>query len=259
MSTFRSLLFPPKLLVVEDDREIRAGCVTGLRNAGYRVIEAADGIEALEKLKQESPAVVILDVVMPRMDGFEVLRRMRERGSHVMVLILTAHDRLDIRIKAFSSGADDYLAKPFHFSELIARIEALLRRSFPRLIGPPTLVVGDTTVDLRNRTAARAGEQLSLTKVEYALLELLARNGGRPVSKETILDAVWGYAPHANTRTLETHVWRLRQKLGDTAPEPHWILTVPGRGYQLACGLRSDGSAPAGDPTGQGSESPGAE
>jgi DNA-binding response OmpR family regulator len=224
-----------KLLVVDDEATVRMTFAEALRGAGYRVIEAADGVEALEKIAGESPDLVVLDIDMPKLDGREVLRRMRDAGHLMPVLMLTVFNSLDDRVRGLGLGADDYLGKPCHERELVARAGALLRRGPLLAARPELLAFGDTTVDLRNRVTVSNGAPVSLTKTEYAFLELLANEHGRPVSREKILDAVWGYARDSETRTVETHVWRLRAKLGDNATEPRWIRTVTGVGYQLVC------------------------
>lgn len=233
MTASRTLLHPAKILVVDDDAIMRRACVEVLRTAGYRTVEASDGAECLEVAQREKPALVILDLDMPRLSGLEAVKALRERGDLMPVLMLTGFNDVDRRVRGLGAGADDYLGKPVADRELVARVGALLRRSQPASAGK-RLVLGDITVDLASRTAGtRAGGNVALTKKEYAILELLARSGGKPVSREAILDAVWGYGEQANTRTLDTHIWRLRRKLGDNAAAPKWLLGVAGVGYAL--------------------------
>lgn len=223
-----------KLLLAEDDADLRMVCAELLRAAGYRVLEAADGLEALTLWEQENPALIILDLDMPRLNGWRTLEKLQLRGCRQPVMMLTGRDDIDARVKGLAAGADDYLCKPCHGRELIARVQSLLRRCQPAPGGRKVLRFGALTVDLAERTTAGPGEPVALTRTEFALLELLARHHGRPVSRETILDAVWGYTHRPNTRTVETHMWRLRGKLGDSGGEPQWIRTVPGAGYLLA-------------------------
>ncbi|AOS43250.1 Response regulator MprA [Lacunisphaera limnophila] len=224
-----------KLLLVEDSVELRVNCAELLRTAGYRVLEAADGVEALELWEREDPELILLDLNMPRLNGWQTLEKLKLRGCRRPVMLLTGLNEVTDRVRGLAAGADDYLGKPCDFRELIARVQALLRRSQPEASGRTRLQFGGITVDLTDRTAVSATGAVALTRTEYAILDLLARHHGRPVARATILDAVWGYTNRPNTRTVETHVWRLRQKLGDGGDEPQWIRTVPGSGYVLAC------------------------
>lgn len=224
------------ILVVDDNDLARLAFVAILQRAGYRVLEAADGVEGLERAAAESPALWVLDLDMPRLDGMETLRRLRAGGDRVPVLMLTGLDDVERRVRGLADGADDFLGKPCDDRELLARVGALLRRSRPP--APPVrwLVFGEVKVDLTGQVAERAGAPLALTKKEYAILGVLARRPGRPVAREALLREAWGYAETARTRTLDTHVWRLRRKLGDTGDEPHWIRSASGIGYVLEAG-----------------------
>jgi len=224
-----------KLLIADDNRMLRTAYAVLLRRAGYRVLEAADGVEAMQVWEQEDPALIMLDVRMPRMDGWQALERLKLRGCRSPVLMLTAQDEVEDRVKGLAAGADDYVGKPCDIRELNARVQALLRRSEPSASGLMVLHFGDITVDLREHSAVSVDGPVALTRTEFALLELLARHYGRPVTRETILDAVWGYTNRPNTRTVETHVWRLRSKLCDQGGGSRWIRTIPGAGYQLEC------------------------
>lgn len=223
-----------KLLLVEDSIELRATCAELLRAVGYRVVEAADGLEALEIWKRENPALIVLDLMMPRLNGWQTLEKLRLRGCRQPVLMLTGLGEVEDRVKGLAAGADDYLAKPCDFRELVARVQALLRRAQPEADGRRRLQFGGIAVDLAEQTAAGPDGPVALTRTEYAILGLLARHHGRLVTRETILDGVWGYTNRPNTRTVETHLWRLRQKLGDRGGESRWIHTAPG-GYRLEC------------------------
>lgn len=205
-------------------------CLTG---AGYRVLEAADGTQGLELAIAESPDLVILDVMMPGMNGFEVCAALRQRKFAQPILMLTTRQEVADRVKGLGLGADDYLGKPFDARELLARVHALLRR-FQRITAePPVLRFAQVVVDLGKQTATRKGKPLPLTKTEFAILELLAATPGEPVSREHLLASVWGYTYLPSTRTVDTHIWRLRKKLGDDSDKPQWIKSLPGRGYAL--------------------------
>ena len=223
-----------KLLLVEDSEELRAACAELLRSVGYRVLEAADGVEALDLWARENPALILLDLMMPRLNGWQTLEKLRLRGCRQPVLMLTGLGEVEDRVRGLAAGADDYLAKPCDFRELLARVQALLRRSQPAESGLQKLHFGAITVDLAGQTATGPDGPLPLTRTEYAILGLLARHHGRVVTRETILDGVWGYTNRPNTRTVETHLWRLRQKLGDRGGDSQWIHTAPG-GYRLEC------------------------
>lgn len=223
-----------KLLLAEDHQILRAATAELLRGAGYRVLEAADGVEALTLWEREDPALILLDLDMPRLNGWQTIEKLKLRGCRCPVLMLTGLGDVEDRVKGLGAGADDYLAKPCDIRELIARVQALLRRAQPEAVEPRQLHFGGIIVDLAGLTATGPEGAVALTRTEYAILGLLARHPGRAVSRETILDAVWGYTNRPNTRTVETHLWRLRKKLGDRADESRWIQTGPG-GYRLEC------------------------
>ncbi len=223
-----------KTLLVADDDPLERLLVTRiLAEAGYRVSEAQDGGEALEKIAAEKPALVLLDVRMPKHTGFEVVEQMRARGDGMPVLMLTSLDDVDFKVRGLKAGADDYVGKPCDPRELLARVEALLRRA---PVGPAKrrLVFGDVVVDLDAKAGTHNGERLRLTRTEIAILEVLANARGTPVAREKLLESVWGYHNETQTRTVETHVWRLRKKIGDIGDEPKWILNITGLGYTLS-------------------------
>lgn len=224
----------PTILVVDDDDIVRLVTSQALVAAGYDVKDVALRPEALAEVERSAPALVVLDVAMPRMDGFAVVAELRARGYGRPVLMVTAHDSPEHIVRGLSAGADDYVIKPVDLRVLAARVNALLRRgpTLPAQAG--RLYFGDTVVDLELKQATCAGEAVPLTRTEYELLALLARNGSRPATRGEILEGVWGYAADANTRTVDTHLWRLRKKLGDGGEEPRWILTRHGLGYVLA-------------------------
>jgi DNA-binding response OmpR family regulator len=233
MAVSHTLLHAEKILVTDDDLMMRRACVAVLVQAGYRVVEAGDGRECLDVLQRERPALIVMDLDMPGLNGLEAIKRMRADGDQTPVIMLTGFNEVEHRVRGLGVGADDFIGKPFHERELLARVGAVLRRSQPAA-ATRALVFGDVTVDPAGHTAtARDGAAVPLTKKEFAILELLARTPGRPVARETILDAVWGYGQAANTRTLDTHIWRLRRKLGDNGEMPRWIRNVTGIGYEL--------------------------
>lgn len=235
MTALTSTTAGARLLLVEDNEALRVTIAELLRAVGYRVLEAVDGIEALELWEREDPELILLDVVMPRLNGWETLQKLKSRGCRRPVLMLTGLGHVEDRVKGLAAGADDYLPKPCDIRELIARVQALLRRSRPEASGVTVLNFGGIRVDLLERTAVAATGPVALTRTEFSILDVLARHHGRPVTREAILDAVWGYTNRPNTRTVETHMWRLRAKLGDRGEESRWIRTVPGAGYVLAC------------------------
>jgi DNA-binding response OmpR family regulator len=214
---------PPLVLVIDDEPGIVDFIEVGLRDEGYRVATAATAGAAMRALREHAPAVVILDVGLPDEDGFSLLARLRGE-SDVPVVMLTARGEVDDRIRGLELGADDYIAKPFHFAELLARVRALLRRREPR---PDVLTVADVSLDSRTREARRGDRPLQLTAREYELLELFLRHPGEVLSKQAILERLWGYAFDANL--VEVYVGYLRRKLG----EPPLIETLRGAGYLL--------------------------
>jgi two-component system response regulator MprA len=216
------------ILVVDDDPKILSVLGRGLRFEGYNVQLAADGPEALRSARIEPPDLVVLDIMLPGMDGLEVCRRLR-RGIDVPILMLTARDAVTDRIAGLDSGADDYLIKPFDFDELLARIRALLRRS--QSAGEGALAFADLRLDTRTREAYRDGRRVELTTREYELLLLFLRHPRQVLTREQILDYVWGDAG-VDSNAIEVHIARLRDKL-EAASEERLIQTVRGAGYAL--------------------------
>jgi two-component system response regulator MprA len=216
------------ILVVDDDPKILSVLGRGLRFEGYNVQLAADGPEALRSARVEPPDLVVLDIMLPGMDGLEVCRRLR-RGIDVPILMLTARDAVTDRIAGLDSGADDYLIKPFDFDELLARIRALLRRS--QSAGEGALAFADLRLDTRTREAYRNGRRIELTTREYELLLLFLRHPRQVLTREQILDYVWGDAG-VDSNAIEVHIARLRDKL-EAAGEERLIQTVRGAGYAL--------------------------
>jgi DNA-binding response OmpR family regulator len=215
-----------RVLVVEDHKELAATIAVGLRRDGMAVDIAFDGQQAVERATGDCYDVIVLDRDLPKLHGDEVCRRLVASGSRSRVLMLTAADTVEHRVDGLGLGADDYLAKPFAFAELVARIRALARRSQPAT--PPVLVRGDIRLDTIQRTASRAGRQLELSPKELAVLELLLAADGKPVSAEQLLARAWDEYVDSFSNVVKVTVSRLRRKLGD----PPAIETVPG-GYRV--------------------------
>jgi two-component system response regulator MprA len=219
----------PRVLVVEDDLDIAGVLRRSLGLEGYEVRVAGDGEEALDQSSVFEPDAVVLDLGLPKLDGVEVCRRLRA-DSDVPILVLTARDALESRVEGLDSGADDYLVKPFDREELLARLRALLRRRPPR--GSAFLVVGDLRLNPDTREVYRGDRQVDLTSREFELLEHLMRNERLVVSRQALLDEVWGYHPFAETNTVDVFVSNLRRKL-EGEGEPRLLHTVRGAGYVL--------------------------
>jgi two-component system, OmpR family, response regulator MprA len=218
-----------RVLVVEDDTEIAEVLRRSLRMEGYDVRLSADGVDALQESELFEPDAVVLDLGLPRMDGVEVARRLRSEGD-VPILMLTARDGVDARVEGLDSGADDYVVKPFERQELLARLRALLRRRPPR--GSASLSVSDLRLNPDTREVYRGDRAIDLTTREFELLEFLMRNERLVVSRERLLEEVWGYAPLAETNTVDVFVSNLRRKL-ESGGEPRVLHTVRGAGYVM--------------------------
>ena len=219
----------PRVLVVEDDVDIAGVLRRSLDKEGYDVRIAGDGEAALEESTVFEPDAVVLDLGLPKLDGVEVCRRLRQDGD-VPILMLTARDALESRVEGLDSGADDYLVKPFERDELLARLRALMRRRPPR--GSAYFVVGDLKLNPDSREVYRGERRLDLTTREFELLEHLMRNARLVVSRQALLDEVWGYHPFAETNTVDVFVSNLRRKL-EAGGEPRLLHTVRGAGYVL--------------------------
>jgi two-component system response regulator MprA len=221
---------PARIVVVDDDEALRSAVRRALRLEGYDVEVAADGAEALAHLAGLRADLVVLDVLMPVLDGVTVCRRLRETGDRTPVLMLTARDAVSDRVIGLDAGADDYLTKPFALEELLARVRALLRRSHPEHDGP--VRVGDLELDLRTRDVRRRGRAVQLTRTEFALLELLMRNAGTVLTRDTIRERVWGFDDSYGSNTLDVYVGYLRRKT-EEGDEARMIHTVRGVGFVL--------------------------
>ena len=223
-----------RVLVAEDDQVIADFVSQGLREAGYAVDVAATGSEALRRAQEGGYDAAVMDVMLPELDGLSVIEQLRAKKNQMPVLILSARHTVDDRVKGLQAGGDDYLTKPFAFAELLARLQALLRRS-AGASEPTRLSVGDLTLDLLSRRVERAGQPLELRPREFALLEYLMRHPGRVLSKTMILSHVWGYSFDPGTNVVDVLVSRLRDKV-DEAFDTKVIHTVRGAGYVLKAG-----------------------
>ncbi|HKI96707.1 MAG TPA: response regulator transcription factor [Gemmatimonadales bacterium] len=219
-----------KVLVVEDDRTVGQFVKRGLEEQGMQVELAADGTAALEIVSGTPFDVVVLDLRLPGVSGVEVLRTLRDRGITTPVLVLTAQDAVESKVQALRTGADDYVTKPFAFEEVLARVEALGRR--PQSIQPPVLKVADLSIDTGSRAVTRAGKPIDLTPKEYSVLEYLARNAGRVMSRTLITEYAWGYHFDPGTNVVDVVINRLRKKV-DQGYKPKLIHTVRGVGYVM--------------------------
>jgi two-component system response regulator MprA len=217
------------VLVVEDDRAVRESLERALLAAGHRVRTAVDGVDALDVVSAQQPDVLVVDVVMPHIDGLELCRRLRQRGDRTPLLMLTARREVRDRVAGLDAGADDYLVKPFALDELLARVRALLRsRGFAA--GESPVQVADLVLDPSRRAVRRGDRVIGLTKTEFDVLELLMVNAGIVLSRDTIYDRVWGYRFETGSRSLDVYVGYLRRKT-ELADEPRLIHTVRGVGY----------------------------
>jgi len=221
---------PTRILVVDDDPKIRTVVRRGLAYEGYRVVEAASGEEALEKAREHLPDLVVLDLMLPGIDGLEVTRRLRAGGDELAILMLTARDEVRDRVEGLETGADDYLVKPFSFEELLARVHALLRRR--TAASGEVLRFADLQLDVDAREARRGGRTIDLTTTEYNLLLLFLRHTRKVLTRDVIMEHVWAYDFEGESNVLEVYVRYLRSKL-EASGEPRLIQTVRGAGYVL--------------------------
>jgi two-component system, OmpR family, response regulator MprA len=221
------------ILVIDDDEKITSMLRRGLAFEGYDVYTAQNGAEGLSMMMSADPDLIILDVMMPKVDGFEVCRRLREGGSTVPVLMLTAKDEVENRVKGLDLGADDYLVKPFALEELLARVRALLRRKEAAgEAGSQRLIFEDIVMDLDSREVTRAGQRLELTAKEFELLHLFLQNPKRLLTRDLIMDKIWGYDYSGESNVLEVYIAMLRQKTEEHGGK-RVIQTIRGAGYIL--------------------------
>ena len=222
-----------KVLVLEDESSIRSFIVINLRRAGYQVVEAESGEQALELLSQHSDVrVALLDIMLPGIDGFEVCRRIRATNPTIGIIMLTARSQEMDKVTGLMTGADDSVTKPFSPAELTARVDALMRRS-----GGGTVEVGEISqppflLNTRNRTLEKNGQRVKLTQVEYSIVKMFMENPGKALSREEILDAVWGHDYFGELKIVDVNIRRLRLKIEDNATNPMYITTIWGYGYK---------------------------
>lgn len=223
-----------KILVVEDERDLALGIRANLEVEGYEVYVAGSGEAALDEAERWAPDVMILDLMLPGMSGYDVLAQLRQHGNDVLVLILSARGEEIDKVRGFRTGADDYVTKPFGVMELIARIQALLRRRMPITSAQPASPrIGDTTIDVTRRALIRDGEEIALTPKELELLLALCRKPDRIVTRQELLRDVWGYAGDVTSRTVDVHIAELRRKIERDPARPRHIVTVWRAGYRL--------------------------
>jgi two-component system alkaline phosphatase synthesis response regulator PhoP len=227
---------PKKVLVVDDDEDVRRLVRTILESRGIRVVEASDGKEGLSAALSQKPSLVLLDVIMPAMDGLTMCQRLRKKSS-VPILFLSARDEEWQIVEGLGLGADGYLTKPFRPAELAARVEAALRREveYQRApTGPYVFNFGDVVINFTGLRATRAGRELPLTPTEFRILRYFYEHPGEIVKRDELLQEIWGESPEGiMTRTVDTHIARLRKKVEPYPDDPQFILTVPGEGYRM--------------------------
>ena len=223
----------PRILIVEDELPMRTALVDLLQANAFRVITAIDGIAGLERALDETPDLVLLDIMMPGLDGFSVCREIRRRTTTLPILMITAKGQVDDRVAGLDAGADDYLVKPFSSRELLARIRALLRRFESTQATLGRIQLGEVDIDFTTQQCTRNGERLALSAKEFSVLKLLAERRGAPVTREEFLEMVWGYNAYPTTRTVDNQILSLRNKLEPDPAQPRFLQTVHGVGYRL--------------------------
>ena len=224
-----------RILVVEDDPSIRMGLEDTLKAKGYEVEVVGRGSEGAERATSGRYDLVVLDVMLPDIDGFEVCRRIRasKAARRLPVIILSARGAELDRVRGLELGADDYVTKPFSLMELLARVASVLRRAQGEQREPIGLAFGDIAIDLVGQVATRAGERIELPSRAFAILKVFAKRPGEVVSRDVLLDEAWGYDDYPNTRTVDNHLVKLRRALEDEPEKPRWLVTVHGAGYKL--------------------------
>jgi DNA-binding response OmpR family regulator len=222
-----------RILIIEDELPMRTVLSDLLTRQSHRVFVAADGESGLEKALAESPDLIVLDVMLPKLDGFALCAELRRVCRTTPVLMLTAKGRVEDRVHGLDSGADDYLVKPFSREEFLARVRALLRRCAGSLRPKGEITLGAVRLDFRTQRAWKGNTELHMTAKEFAMLHLMIAAGGEAISRDRFLDAVWGYTSFPTTRTIDRHIAGLREKIEDDPEHPRWIHTVFGIGYRM--------------------------
>jgi len=226
-----------RILIVEDERAVARGLEYGLTSEGFDVLLARTGQQALDLARRQDPHLILLDIRLPDISGFDVCRQLRAEKKRQPILMLTARDEEVDRVLGLELGADDYVVKPYSLRELVSRIRALLRRAYGELAAASTsdrLAFGDLQVDLERLQVTRGGRPVDLTPTEFRLLRYLLSHPDRPFSRSALIEAVWGYDSEiGNERTVDVHVRHLREKLEDDPADPRWFVTVRGVGYKF--------------------------
>jgi DNA-binding response OmpR family regulator len=222
-----------RILIVEDEPAMVAGLRDNFEYEGYDVISAADGVAGLERPLADDPNLVVLDVMMPRMSGLDVCKQLKIQRPSLPIIMLTARGQEIDKVVGLELGADDYVTKPFSIRELMARVKAVLRRATPAAPAAEVYQFSDVEVNIRSNEVKRAGRPVELSAKEFALLAYFVAHPVETLSRDRLLDAVWGYENYPNTRTVDTHIVHLRQKLEPNPEEPRFILTVHGSGYKF--------------------------
>lgn len=222
-----------RILIVEDEPQMQRGLRDNLEFEGHEVTIAGEGATGLQTLLREPFDLAILDVMLPQMSGFDIVRKARERGIRTPILMLTAKGEEIDKVLGLELGADDYVTKPFGLRELIARINALLRRAVPSGAAETTMVLGDVTVNFAGYTGSKNGQELSMTPKEFEILKYLWQHRNETVKRDDLLTNVWGYDESVSTRTVDNFILKIRQKIEDDCAHPKIIITIHGTGYKL--------------------------
>jgi DNA-binding response OmpR family regulator len=223
----------PRILIVEDEPRMVSGLRDNFEYEGYKVSTAYDGVEGLERALAESPDLIVLDVMMPRMSGLDVCKQLKAKRPSIPIIMLTARGQEVDKVVGLELGADDYVTKPFSIRELLARVKAVLRRSQTAPKQPERYSFSDVEVDLKTCRVTRAGVQIELSSKEFELLKYFTSHPGESLSRERLLEDVWGYEYFPTTRTVDAHIVHLRQKLEPNPEQPQFFLTVHGTGYKF--------------------------
>jgi len=222
-----------RILIVEDEPAMVQGLRDNFEYEGYEVISADDGVAGLERALADDPDLVVLDVMMPRMSGLDVCKQLKQKRPGVPIIMLTARGQEIDKVVGLELGADDYVTKPFSIRELMARVKAVLRRVSPQAPAAEVYRFSDIEVNIRSNEVLRGGQPVDLSAKEFALLAYFVTHPAETLSRDRLLDAVWGYENYPNTRTVDTHIVHLRQKLEPNPEEPRFILTIHGTGYKF--------------------------